>query len=68
MVVVDELSKAAHFIPDKSTHKISDNEYLSKIGIQIAWVTQSNSLKSRCKIYIKFFERVISELGNSIEF
>ena len=45
MVVVDKLTKAAHFIPVKSTHKTYDIVKIFMEGdFQIAWIAKGNSL------------------------
>ena len=44
MVVVDKLTKAAHFIPVKSTHKTDDIAKIFMKEIQIAWIAKGNSL------------------------
>jgi hypothetical protein len=45
MVVVDKLSKVAHFIPIKSTFKVVNvAEYFHEINLHIAWNTYHNHI------------------------
>ena len=46
MVVVDKLSKAAHFIPVKTTYKVANIiDIFFKTDFSIAWNTESHNLR-----------------------
>ena len=44
MVVVEKLTKAAHFIPMMSTHKTDDIAKIFMKEIFITWIAEGNSL------------------------
>ena len=48
MVVVDKLSKAAHFIPVKTTYKAANIAYVFlKQIFSFTWNTESNNFRQR---------------------
>jgi hypothetical protein len=65
MVVVEKLTKYAHFIMLKTTHKATDVvRHLYEGSGTIAWNSQDNCVRQRPKIYLKFLERVIQGIQN----
>ena len=57
MVVVDKLTKTAHFIPVKTTHKETN----------IAEIYMKEIVRQKSKIYIKFLERIIQRLWDKFK-
>ena len=68
MVVVDKLTKAAHFIPFKSTHKTDDiAKIFMKEIFKLHGFPKKNSFRQGSQVYFQFLEGSVCRFGCKLE-